>query len=128
MRLIKLAITAKKDSKEMKRGSSVNCATSGFMMLVLKSNQHLLRSFSLFCGKVLCLYKCFTIYSSVENGCPYFSSKLFTETNILTFKQFISVSYKMCWIDIAENYALGFAYYKYKTLISFKIYVVLYRY
>ena len=27
-------------------------------------------------------------------------------------------------MDIAENYALGFAYYKYKTLISFKIYVV----
>ena len=52
MRLIKLAVTAKKDSKEMKRGSSANCATSGFMMLVLKSNQHLLRSFSLFCGKV----------------------------------------------------------------------------
>ena len=31
-------------------------------------------------------------------------------------------------MDIAENYALGFAYYKYKTLISFKIYVVLYQY
>ena len=61
-------------------------------------------------------------------GCPYFFSKLFNETNILTFKQFISVSYKMCRMDIAENYALGFAYYKYKTLISFKIYVVLYQY
>ena len=60
----------------------------------------------------------------MEIGCPYFSSKLFTETNILTFKQFISVSYKMCRMDIAENYALGFAYYKYKGLISFKIYVV----
>ena len=60
--------------------------------------------------------------------CPYFSSKLFTETNILNFKQFTSVSYKMCWMDIAENYALGFAYYKYKTLTSFKIYVVLYHY
>ena len=35
----------------------------------------------------------------MEIGCPYFSSKLFTETNILTFKQFISVSYKMCWMD-----------------------------
>ena len=45
----------------------------------------------------------------MEIGCPYFSSELFTETNILTFKQFISVSYKMCRIDIAENYALGFA-------------------
>ena len=64
----------------------------------------------------------------MEIGCPYFSSKLFTETNILTFKQFISISYKMCWMDIAETYALGFAYYKYKTLISFKIYVVLYQY
>ena len=32
----------------------------------------------------------------------------------------------MCRMDIVENYALGFAYYKYKTLIS-KIYVVLYQ-
>ena len=64
----------------------------------------------------------------MEIGCPYFSSKLFTETNIWTFKQFISVSYKMCRMDIAEYYALGFAYYKYKTLISFKIYVVLCQY
>ena len=55
----------------------------------------------------------------MEIGCPCFSSKFFTETNILTFKQFISVSYKMCRMDIAENYALGFAYYKHKTLISF---------
>ena len=60
----------------------------------------------------------------MEIGYPYFSSKLFTETKILTFSQFISVSYKMCRIDTAENYALGFAYYKYKTLIS----VVLYQY
>ena len=45
----------------------------------------------------------------MEIGCPYFSSKLFTETNILIFKQYISVSYKMCRMDIAENYALGFA-------------------
>ena len=59
-------------------------------------------------------------------GCSYFSSKLFTETNILTSKQFISVFYKMCRMDMAENYSLGFAYYKYKTLTSFKIYVVLY--
>ena len=66
----------------------------------------------------------------MEIGCSYFSSKLFTETNILTFKQFISifVSYKMCRMDIDENYGLGFAYYKYKTLISFKICVVLYQY
>ena len=63
----------------------------------------------------------------MEIGCPNFSSKLFTETNILTFKQCISVSYKMCRMDIAENYFLGFAYYKYKTLNSFKIYVVLYQ-
>ena len=48
MRLIKRAATAKKDTEEMKSGSSVNCATSGFMKLVLKSNQHLSRSFSLF--------------------------------------------------------------------------------
>ena len=64
----------------------------------------------------------------MEISCPYFSSKLFTETNILTFKQFISVSCKMCQMDVAENYALSFAYHKYKTLISFKIYVVLYQY
>ena len=51
----------------------------------------------------------------MEIGCPYFSKKLFTETKILTFSQFISVSYKMCPMDIGENYALGFAYYKYKT-------------
>ena len=31
-------------------------------------------------------------------------------------------------MNIAANYALGVAYYKYKTLISFKIYVVLYQY
>ena len=64
----------------------------------------------------------------MEIGCPYFPSKLFTETNILTFKQFISVSYKICRMDIAGNYALGFAYYIYKTLTSFKIYVILYQY
>ena len=64
----------------------------------------------------------------MEIGCPYFSSELITEANILTFKRSISVSYKMCRMDIAENYALGFGYYKYKTLISFKIYVVLYQY
>ena len=34
----------------------------------------------------------------MEIGCPYFSAKLFIETNILTFKQFISVSY-MCQMD-----------------------------
>ena len=51
----------------------------------------------------------------MEIGCPYFSSRLFTETNILTFKQFISVSYKMCRMDIAENDALGFVYHEYKT-------------
>ena len=32
----------------------------------------------------------------------------------------------MCQMGIAENYALGFAYYKYKTSISFKIDLVLY--
>ena len=31
-------------------------------------------------------------------------------------------------MGIAENYALGFAYYKYKTSISFKIDLVLYQY
>ena len=64
----------------------------------------------------------------MEIRCLYFSSKLFTETNISTFKQFISVSCKMCRMDIAENYAFGFAYHKYKTLISFKIYIVLHQY
>ena len=34
----------------------------------------------------------------------------------------------MCRMDIAGNYVLGFAYYKYKTLASFKIYVVSYQY
>ena len=63
----------------------------------------------------------------MEIGFPYFSSILFTETNILNFKQFISASYNMCRMDIAENYAC-FADYKYKILISFKIYVVLYQY
>ena len=71
--------------------------------------------------------KCFTISSSMEIGCPYFSSKLFTITNILTFKQFISV-YQICRMNMAGNYALGFAYYNYKTLISFKTYVVLHQY
>ena len=64
----------------------------------------------------------------MEIGCPYFTSKLFTETNLLAFKQFNFVCYKMCQMDSAENYALGFAYYKYKTLISFNIYIVLYQY
>ena len=64
----------------------------------------------------------------MEIGCPYFYSRLFIETTILTFTQFISLSYKMRRMDVAENYALGFAYYKYKTLISFKVYVVLYEY
>ena len=62
----------------------------------------------------------------MEIGCPYFSSKLITETNILTFKQFIF--YKMCRMDITENYVLGFTCYNYKALISFKIYVALYQY
>ena len=65
-------------------------------------------------------------YLQLEIDRPRFSLKLFTEIKFLTFKQFISVSYKMCRIDIAENYALGFVYYKYETLISFKINVVLY--
>ena len=39
------------------------------------------------------------MHSSVGIGCPDFSSKLFTETNILTFKHFNSVSYKMCRIE-----------------------------
>ena len=46
------AAAAKKDTKDMKSGSSVNCATSDFMNLVLKSKQHLSRSFSQFCNKV----------------------------------------------------------------------------
>ena len=48
----------------------------------------------------------------MEIGCPNFSLKLFTETNILTFTQFIFVSYKMRRMDVAENYFLGFAYIK----------------
>ena len=52
MRLIKRAATAKKNIKGMKSGSNVNCATSGFMELVLKSKQQLSRSFSVFCSKV----------------------------------------------------------------------------
>ena len=55
MRLTKRAATAKKDTKEMKSGSCVNCATSGFIKLVSKSYQHLSRSFSLFCSKVFML-------------------------------------------------------------------------
>ena len=34
----------------------------------------------------------------------------------------------MCQMGIAENDALGFAYYKYKTSISLKIDLVLYQY
>ena len=41
MRLIKRSATAKKDTEEMKSSSSVNYATSGFMKIVLKSNQYL---------------------------------------------------------------------------------------
>ena len=52
MRLIKGVTNVKKDTKEMKSASSVNCATSGFIKLVLESNQHLSRSFSLFYIKV----------------------------------------------------------------------------
>ena len=52
MRLIRRAATAKKDIKEMKSTSNVNCDTSRFIKLVLKSNQHLSRSYSLFCSKV----------------------------------------------------------------------------
>ena len=68
--------------------------------------------------------KRFSIYSSMEIS----SSKLFPETNIFSFKYFISVSFKMCRMDIAESCVLFFAYYKFKTLISFKIYVFLYQY
>ena len=52
MTLIKRVATAKKDTKEMKSGSSVNSTTSGFMKVILKSNQHFSRSFTLSCGKV----------------------------------------------------------------------------
>ena len=45
MTLIQRAATAKKDTKQMKSGWSVNCATSGFMKLVSSS-------FSLFSSKV----------------------------------------------------------------------------
>ena len=49
--------TAKKDTMEMKIGSSVNCATNGFMKLILKSNQHLSRFFHYSVVKFSCLYK-----------------------------------------------------------------------
>ena len=52
MRLIKRAVTAKKDTMGMKSGSSINFATSGFIKLILKSNQHLSHIFSLFYSKV----------------------------------------------------------------------------
>ena len=32
--------------------------------------------------------------------------------------QFMSISYKMSWMNIAQSYALGFAYHIYKTLIK----------
>ena len=60
MILIKRGATAKKDTKEMKGASSVNCATSDFMKLVLKSNQ---RSLSLFCNKLSCLYKSVLLFT-----------------------------------------------------------------
>ena len=63
MRLIKRAANAKKDTKEMKSGSSVNCATSGFMKLVLKSNQYLLRSFHYFVVKFSWLYKSVLLFT-----------------------------------------------------------------
>ena len=47
LKLIKRVATAKKNAKEMESGSIVNCATSGFLTLVLKRKQHLSRSFSL---------------------------------------------------------------------------------
>ena len=43
--------------------SSVNCVTSGFMKLVLKSKQHLSRSFSHFVVKFSCLYKRFLLFT-----------------------------------------------------------------
>ena len=63
MRLIKRAATAKKDTKEMKSGVSVNCATSGFMKLVLKSNQHLSRLFHYFVVKFSCLFKIVLLFT-----------------------------------------------------------------
>ena len=47
--------TAKKDTKEMKSSSSVNCATSGFMKLVLKSNH--------FVVKFPCLYRSVLLFT-----------------------------------------------------------------
>ena len=57
MRLTKRVAISKKDTKEIKSGSSVNCATSGFVKLILKGNQHLSRSFLPFVIKFSCLYK-----------------------------------------------------------------------
>ena len=114
MRLIRLAATAWNDTKGMKSGLSVNCATSGFMKPVLKSNQHLSRCFSLFCSKVFML-----LYKSVLPFTVQWKlvALIFPQNYLLkpTFKQFISVSHKMCWMDTAENYVFGFTYHKYET-------------
>ena len=63
MKLIKRAVTEKRDTKEMKSGSSVNCATSGFIKLVLKSNQHLSRFFHYFMVKFSFLYKSLLLFT-----------------------------------------------------------------
>ena len=82
--------------------------------------------FHYFVVKFSCLYNSLLLFTvQWKLVALIFSSKLFPETKILTFKQFISVSYKMCRIDIVDHLH-SFTYYKYKNLISFKIYVVLY--
>ena len=113
----------------MKIGSSVNCTTSGFIKLVLHITKIYHVLFHYFVVKFSCLHKSVLLFTvQWKLVALFFPSKLFIETNTMTFKQFISVSYKMCRMDIAENYALVIAYYKNKSLTSFKSYVVLYQY
>ena len=76
MRLIKSAASAKTDTKKMKSGSSVNYVTSGFMKLVLKSNQHLPRSFSLFCSSFYVYIKVFYYLQFNGNWLPLFFLKI----------------------------------------------------
>ena len=64
MRLIKHAATVKKDTKRMKSGSSVNCVTSGFMKLVLKSLTNIYHVlFHYLVGKFPCLYKSVLLFT-----------------------------------------------------------------
>ena len=63
MRMIKRAATAKKDTKEMKSGLSVNCATSGFMKLVTNVTNFYHVLFHNFLVKFSCLYKSVLLFT-----------------------------------------------------------------